>query len=226
VLLRTNVLIIGTCLALLRGEGLCTCVDDEPCQYEETPLAADAETLWGTTPAEDIANLEIPQHGTWRWGESKDFVEVDDSGVELPAWATFVHDPETIRFSEHVDGGRGVACNGPTVSVDGTLTITDDQGAVIVSLPITALRQFTADLNYVSGPEYSPASLFSDRVHETAEWDIALVWGAISWLEEHGLHAEFYYYGQRMNPGTTENGTATGNGVVALVGEFVADGPP
>jgi hypothetical protein len=226
VLLRTNVLIIGACLALLRGEGLCSCADDEPCQYEETPLAADAETLWNTTPAEDIAELEIPQHGTWRWGESRDFVEIDDSGVELPAWATFVHDPETIRYSEHVDGGIGVACNGPTVSVDGILTITDEQGAVIVSVPITAAYQYMASLNYAAIPEYSPASLFSDRVHETAEWDIAQVWGVIMWLEEHGLRAEFYYQAQSKNPGTTENGTVTGNGVVALVGEFVADGPP
>jgi hypothetical protein len=215
------VLIIVACLALLRGESPCSCVDDDdgPCEYEKTPMASDAETLWGTTPAEDIAELEIPQHGIWRWGESKYFVEVDDSGVELPAWAAFVHDPETIRYSEHVAGGVGVACNGPTVSVDGTLTITDEQGAVIISVAVTAAYQHMASLNYGSSPQYDPVSLFSDRVHETAEWDIAQVFGAITWLDEEGLRAEFFYQAQSM---TTET---TGDGVIAPVGEFVADGP-
>jgi hypothetical protein len=210
---------LGLLLIAYPDMGCSTTGDDGPCEYEETPLEPDAETLWGTTPAEDIAELEIPQHGTWRWGESKDFVEVDDGGVELPAWATFVHDPETIRYSEHVAGGVGVACNGPTVLVDGTLTITDEQGAVIVGVPITAAYQYMASVNYGSSPTYDPISRFSDRVHETAAWDLAHVFGAISWLDEHGLRAEFYYQAQSM---TTET---AGNGVSSLVGEFVADGP-
>lgn len=139
---RTSLIAPLICMLLLR-ETLCSsCVgEDSPCEYEVVTLAADAETPWGTTPAEDIAALEIPQHGTWRWGDSKDEIDVDQSGVEQAAWATYVHDPDTIEYSEHVGGGRGVTCNGPMVSVDGTLTITDEQDAVILSVPVTVERQ-------------------------------------------------------------------------------------
>lgn len=224
-MLRTSLIIPLASLVLLR-QTLCSCAPDEPCEYEVVPLEMDAETLWNTTPAEDIAELEIPQHGTWSWGESEYFVELDDSGVSLPAWATFVHDPETIRYSEHVGGGHGVACNGPTVSVDGTLTITDEQGGVIISVQLTVLRQYTADLNYISSPQYSPISLFSDRVHETAEWDMSQVYGAISWFEQSGLLAEFFYQAQSQDPEPTASGTVTGDGVFSPVGTFEADGPP
>ncbi|KIG16401.1 hypothetical protein DB30_04445 [Enhygromyxa salina] len=218
-MLRTSLIAPLACALLLR-ETLCTsCVggDDSPCEYEVVSLAADAETPWGTTPADDIAALEVPQHGTWRWGDSTESIEIDQSGFEQPAWATYVHDPTTIRFSDHVAGGRGIACDGQTVMVDGTLTITDEQDAVILSVPVTALRQDMAGDAYGASPQYSPISLFSDELHEKAEWDMTQVFGAILWINGGRLSGEFYYHGQSMRTETT------GDGVVSLVGLFEAD---
>ena len=215
-------LVTVTCLALLRGEAGCCSIDsrdDGPCVYDETPLAPDDETPWGTTPAQDIAALEVPQHGTWRWGEDQYFIEIDEDGVELSGWATFVHDAATIRYSEHVSGGLGVACDGPTVSIDGTLTITDEQGAVIISVPLTVQRQYTAHLEYVSSPQYSPISLFSSSLQEQAEFDVSQVYGVIVWRPR-GLIAEFYYQAQSMTTATT------GDGAISLVGMFEADEQP
>lgn len=217
-MLRTSIIIPLATLVLMR-QGFCdSClgIEDEPCQYVETPLTAEAETSWGTTVAEDIAELEMPRHGTWYWGENRDFVTVDQSGVELPAWAAFVHDPDTIRSSEHVGGGRGTACYAPPVLMDGTLTFTDDQGGVIVSVPITVEWQ---DGDYGSSPQYIPPSLYSSEVHELMEWEFSQVFGAIIWAPN-GFFAEFYYWGQSM---TTET---TGDGVASLVGEFTPDETP
>jgi hypothetical protein len=218
--LRINLVLPLACILLLR-ENLCTsCLPDgEPCEYEVVSLAPDAGTPWGTTPAEDIAALEIPQHGMWRWGESGNSIEIEDSGVELQAWATFVHDPGSIYYSDHVDGGRGWVCDGPTVMVDGTLTFTDEQGGAIVSVPLTVERQHMAGGYYSSSPMYWPISLFSELVHETAEWDTEGVYGNIIWLDK-GLLAGFDYLGQSKLTETT------GHGVSHLVGGFVADGVP
>ena len=218
-MIRTSLVAPLACAVLLR-EALCSCgVDDGPCEYEETPLAVDAETPWGTTPAQDIAELEVPQHGTWIWSESKDFIEIDDAEVSLPAWATFVHDSETIRFSEYIGGGYGLACDGPTVSVDGTLTFTDEQGGVIVSVPVTVERQWTSAPNYGSSPRFSPISLFSAAVQATEEFEIMQVDGSIIWLDD-GLLAEFYYFALSMRTETT------GDGVHTLIAKFEADTRP
>lgn len=225
---RTKVLVSLASLVLCNGcndgHGNDGYGDDGPCQYEEVPLAADAETPWGTKVADDIAELEVPQPGTWRWGESEDFLVLDDSGAQMPALATFVHDPETIRFGDHVGGGEGVACHGPMVSVDGMLTITDEQGAVIVSVPLTVERHYMADLWYGAVPQYSPPSLFSDRVHETMQWQTSQVYGSIQWLEDLGLLAEFFYQAQSMQNGEDE--VVMGDGVFSWVATFEADGPP
>lgn len=217
-MIRTSLLVPLACALLLR-EGLCSCGADGPCEYEVTVLAADDETPWGTTPSQDIAELEVPQHGTWAWSESTSFVRLDEEGVSWPAWATFVHDPETIRFSEHVDGGYPPACKGPTVSVDGTMTFADDQGEVIVSIPITVERQLTATLVYGSSPTYSPVSLFSPAIHETNDHEMTLVYGDIIWTEQ-GLFVEFYYLGQTMRTETT------GDGAYTLIAKFEADTRP
>ncbi|PRQ00530.1 hypothetical protein ENSA7_60240 [Enhygromyxa salina] len=198
---------------------LCTsCLpDDEPCEYDLVPLAADDETPWGTTPAADIATLELSQHGTWRWGESTEYLDIDQSGFELPAWASFVHDPETVRYSEHVDGGRGVACNGPTVSVDGTLTISSEADEVILSVPLTVLREFGSVQTYLSTPQYSPISSFSAALSEKAKFDMTQVFGSMIWIDGVRLQIEFFYHGQSMLSETT------GGGVFTLVGKFEGD---
>ena len=220
-MIRTSLLVPLACALLLR-DTLCSCdVDDGPCEYEVTPLAPDDETPWGTTPAQDLAELEVPQHGTWTWSESEDFIEIQHAGVSVPAWATFVHDPETISFSEHIGGGYPPACKGPIVSADGTLTFTDEQGGVIVSVPVTVERQLTATLNYGSSPVYSPISQFSTAVQTTADFQFQLmqVNGSIIWLDD-GLLAEFYYFALSMRTETT------GDGVTALIAKFEADTRP
>lgn len=109
---------------LLARTNLCSCVTEEPCVYDTIEIDGDYETLWDTTAAEDLEWLEQPHVGTWRWGETTERLEIEQSGIERPAVATWVHDGEK-RFVEHVDGGVGVACNGPTVALDGTLIVTD-----------------------------------------------------------------------------------------------------
>ena len=144
---------------------------------------------------------------------------IDESGVELPAVASFVHDPQTIRFREYESGGHGVACFGPTIEVDGMLTFTDEQDAVIVSIPITAARQHTADEYYAAVPQLSPIDIFSTGLHEQEEYEIRQINGTVYWLPDR-LLAEFGYAGQRMTTATT------GEGVLQPVAVFDTDELP
>ena len=219
-MLRTSLLIPLAALVLLR-ENLCTALfppKREPCEYEVIELATDIEMPWGTTPAEDLAVLEVPTHGTWTWGESSESIDIEQSGVVLPAWASFVHDPDTLRTRDQVGGGgRGVFCYGATVLVDGTLTVTDEQGAEIISVPVTAERSHQVDDFYRSMPEYSPIAEFSPELHAKAEFDRTRIAGLVLWAEDSRLFAHFDYNGQTMID------ESNGRGVVSFVGMFESD---
>jgi hypothetical protein len=134
--------------------------------------------------------------------------------------AQFVHDPTTMRFSQHASGGEGVSCNGPTVMVDGTLTFTDEQGDVIVSVPIRAERMLTAEPQYGASPLYSPITAFSTGLQEKVEYDIRQIVGRINWIDDERLVADFHYNGQTMLTETT------GVGVFSLIAVFEADEVP
>lgn len=214
---RAGTVVALACVLLARTKCPHSCIPDEPCEYDELVIDGDFETPWETTVAMDIAALEVPQHGTWRWGESTENIELEHSGVELPAWATFVHNPDGIVYREHIDGGLGVACDGLTVAIEGTLTITDESDEVIVSVPLTVERQYAAEPTYGASPSYSPVSEFSTTLHELAEWDFTLVFGSVLWIKGERLLAEFFYWTQTMDTETT------GGGAVSPVGVFEAD---
>ncbi len=208
------------CLALLR-QPLCNFGDEgEPCGYDETPLAFDDITPWETTLAEDIASLEIAQHGMWRWSESTDELDIADEGSEFPAMAQFIADLATLRLREHVEGGDGVACDGTTVMIDGMLTFTDEQGTVVVSIPITAERMQASSPQYASAPLLTPISMFSTGLSETVEFETMQVVGRINWVDQERLSVQFHYYTNTMLTATT------GEGVFSLIAEFEADEIP
>ncbi|MFV8751723.1 hypothetical protein ACNOYE_14355 [Nannocystaceae bacterium ST9] len=207
------------CLALLR-EPVCSYGDGEPCGYDETPLGADEVTPWGTTVAEDIASLEIAQHGTWRWYMSTDELDIENGGSEFPAMVRFVHDPASVRVREQVAGGDGVACDATTVMVGGMLTFTDEQDDVIVSVPITAERMQTAAPQYGASLLLSPISVFSTEIHDTVEYEVKQIVGRINWVDGERLSVQFHYQGQTMSAETT------GEGVFSLIADFEADEVP
>jgi hypothetical protein len=120
---------------------------------------------------------------------------------------------------EYESGGHGVACDGPTLEVDGMLTFTNEQDAVIVNIPITAARQYTAEEYYASVSQLSPINTFSTGLHEQEEYEIRQIIGVVYWLSDRFL-AEFDYHGQRMLTETT------GNGVYHRVAVFDTDELP
>jgi hypothetical protein len=215
--LRTSVIATVCCLALFR-QTLCTsCVEGSECEYVEIPLTAEDVTLWDTTVAEDIAILETPQPGTWRWGSSFDALEIKQADTEFPAVATFVHDPASVRFQEHVAGGEGALCDGEVVMVDGMLTFTDEQDEVIVSVPITARRMHMASPQYAAEALLSPTSVFSTELHPITQYDVMAISGVVKWVDNARLRAEFTYFTQTMPTATT------GNGVSATAATFEPD---
>jgi len=204
---------------LARQASPCSCQDEMPCVYETVELDEGYETLWDTTVAEDIAGLEQPQVGVWRWSESTEVIEIADSGVERPAIATWTHGGG-MRLTEHVEGGDGVACYGPTVALDGTLTVVDaEDDSLIISLPLTVEYQYTATLSYTGNPVYDPFEDQWPMLEPLVEgdWDTEVVTGAIRWVDAEHLFAEFNYAVQRMDTETT------GSGAGSLVAEFIAD---
>ena len=219
-MLRTSLIVPTACVLLVR-QSPCSCVQEEPCEYEVTELAPDAETPWGTTAAEDIAMLEMPAHGTWTWGESSESLDIEHSGEVLPAWASFVHDPDTLRYSEKI-AGWGVGCFGQSVYVDGTLTITDEEGAAIVSVPVTAERHHQAGPPYFSMPHDLSLSELSSEIHAKGEFDRTRLSGLVLWAEGSaicpaGLCAHFSYISETKVDEHTTAGSST------RVGEFEPD---
>ena len=206
-------LLAVACVALLR-QSSCLANDDGPCEYANTPLEADHLTPWGSTVAEDVAALEVAQQGTWRWYPSTDELDIENGGTELAAQVSFVADPSSYRLREHVAGGHGVACYGPTVMVDGTLTFTNEQNDVIVSIPLTAERTLGNVGQYSASPVISPVPIFSAGLTEKVEYEVSGIGGTIHWRDNEGFIALFDYLAQTTL--TDESGL----GVVSPVAEF------
>jgi hypothetical protein len=209
--IRTSLLAVSCCLALLRG-ALCS-TDDGPCEYEVTLLDPDEPTPSGMTVGDEFGALEGTFSGTWRWYASTDELTIEGGGVEFPAQATFILDPATYRISEHVGGGAGAFCGDRGIRVDGTLTFADEQDAVILSIPITVDRRGNQRPNYVASMMFSPISEFSPRLHENVEYDESGVSALVRWIDGQ-LVAEFHYGGQSMLT------PQTGAGILRDVAEF------
>jgi hypothetical protein len=216
--LRTNTVMLAMLLAACGDDGPGGQLDGgEPCRYEERPLAATDVTPWGTVLAEDIALLEIPQPGTWRWAASAEGLTLQNAGLELAATARFVHDADDLRLREHVGGGDGVACETTTVVIGGTLTFSSDEdGSTIVSVPIRAEQMVTAGEQYAAAPSYEPISNFSDAIEATdTNFETMLILGGINWTDQNQLYADFHYFTQRL-----DDGGSSGSGIWALVASF------
>lgn len=203
---RTSLILSLSCIALFRQASACSCAESTECEYVETPLATDYATPWETTLADDIAMLEVPQPGTWVWESSSDEIELDRPDTQIPAVATFVHDPESVRLKEYVTGGVGTICDDEKVLIDGTLTFTEEQGDVIVSLPITVERMDMATPRYTSELIQIPFSEFSAELHPLVTFEQMGVSTYINWFKDRGLHGEFTYFTLTMTTPTTGDG--------------------
>jgi hypothetical protein len=156
-------------------------------------LVVDSPTDSGMTIGEEIAALKGPFAGTWRWHSSRDELTIDEGGVEVSAQAAFVPDLGTLREREHVGGGgEREYCGETGIRVNGRLVVTDEQGAMIVDLPILVERKHGPDPEFFAVPFYSPISDFSTRLRENFEYDRSGVAGLVQWLEG-GIRAEFTF---------------------------------
>jgi hypothetical protein len=192
---RTSLVAISGCIALVRG-AVCSPHEGDACEYQVTSLELDATTSSGMAIGDELAALEGPFPGTWRWYSSREEVTIDGGGVELPAQATFVPDIDTLRESVFIGGGLGAYCGDRGIRVDGTLTFTDEQGATIVEIPILVERREDGPAwRYVAGPQFPEISEFSNRLHENVEYDRSGIWGRVRW-QDGGLTAEFTYFGE------------------------------
>lgn len=214
--MRTKATLLAMLLAACGDDGPGGQLDGgEPCRYEESPLAATDLTPYGGLLADDIARLEIPRQGIWVWSASIDELDIDVDETELPAEVRFEHDPNSLRLSEHVSGGDGVACHGAQVLVDGMLTFTaTETDTVIVSVPVTAIQEFTAGEEYGASEAYSPISTFSAVLHATVEYETMQISARVNWVDDERLFARFDYYAQSMT------GPSSGVGVNAFIASF------
>lgn len=215
-MVRTSMIGVALGVAILR-QPACTCVEAEPCEYLETPLATDERTPWDTVVADDIALLEQPQPGTWRWYSSGDDIAIADADMVFPAIARFTHDPEGVTYREHIDGGEQTACYGPTVRIKGQLTFTNEADEIIVSVPVTAERALTASLQYDALETFVPIDEFSPDIEALREYDVMQIVGLVNWYDNERLRAEFNYRTQ------TKNDSGSGYGVILGVALFEAD---
>jgi hypothetical protein len=214
---RTSVIVTVCCLALFRQASPCSCIEASECVYAETPLVAEDVTPWDTTIAADIAILETPQPGTWRWGSSFSALEIEQADTAFSATATFVHDPASVRFEEWVAGGVGAVCNGNTVLIDGMLTFSNEQDEVIVSVPVTARRTYQDSLQYAAEALLSPVEMFSTELHPLTQYDEMGVAVLVNWINNSRLRAEFTYFT------LTKTTPTTGDGVSASAAVFEPD---
>src|SRR5690606_37025181 len=145
-------------------------------------------TPWQTTLAEDLAILETPQPGTWRWQPNHSAVTIDAAEMEFPAVAIFVHDPQSSRLQEHVAGGEGAVCSGQNVLIDGTLTITTEEGEVVVSAPITVERAHMASQQYSALADYPLDEIFPTGIHPTTTHEQMGFSCFVTWIDNARLY--------------------------------------
>ncbi|NJK31826.1 MAG: hypothetical protein HC927_05060 [Deltaproteobacteria bacterium] len=204
---------LTTTLALIwRGNG---CSDPPPCGYEDTLLAPDAETPWGTRVEDDMNQLLGPYEGTWRWEESNWAVAIESGGTEFPARATLTVDASTYRITEPTGPfDHGVVCAPTAISADGVLTITDLQEQVIVAVDVVATRDID-NPQYLSYTIIQPVSAFSAGVQPLMQYDVEGLKSYVYWgVDGESIRGEFVYGAQR------EITSESGEGVFALVATF------
>jgi hypothetical protein len=190
---------------------------DGPCAYQEQALSADSPTPWGTIVGTDFAALLGPRDGVWTWSSSTINFDIDDEGTTFPAQANLVVDPMTYTLTQHVGGGRGVACRSDEISAEGRLSFVDEAGATFVDIPVEVVRT-PDEPNYLATWLISPVSDFSVGLHPKIELAEEFVRGFASWSVDGGeLYAVFGYAGQTLQ-------METGHGVISTVAEFQTPG--
>ncbi|NVB36345.1 hypothetical protein G6O69_00785 [Pseudenhygromyxa sp. WMMC2535] len=192
----SRALVALAALAMMR-----TCPSEqEPCQYEDSPLSADDLTPWGSVVGEELAQLVGPYEGTWYWKESHEYVEIVDGGQAVPASATLELDLESIRLHEYV-AGRGVACAPTGVEVEGVLTFRDAEEQVLLRAPLTVFRG--ENLYYADEMLRSPVEDYTSKVIPSPEIESQLDSSGLSVVVDWGpegesLYADLVYGGVEM----------------------------
>ena len=186
---------------------------DGPCEYEEKTLVGSDDTPWGTLVGEDILALVGPYPGTWTWAVNTEEIEIEGAGQVIEAEAVLEIDQSSYRLREHVSGGVGVACYGPTVQADGVLTFRDKDGVTLSSIPVTVQRsQGEAPLYKIY--DFVPVPDFSSQITELSGLDDTSIRVLGNWgLESETFRVTFEYVGQEL-------AASEGAGFIVLVAEF------
>ena len=187
---------------------------DGPCEYEATALVASDETPWGGLVGEELLALRGPYPGTWTWAIDTEEIELQNAEQVIAAEAIFEVDPSSYRLVEHVRGGAGVACYGPTIEADGILTFRGQDGETLTSVSVTAHRREGGSPFYQIFELLQPVSSFSSELTELSGVDgtairILAVWGP----ESESFQATFEYVGQELDD-------SGGVGFIVMVADF------